>query len=92
MLHELLYSKYLRLRYLTKSVKYNSYHAIRVNKTKTQQSIKISGAKIWNDQPREWNKCLKLGFKVFVERVKKILYTIWSKFILLTHNCTVSKM
>ena len=62
--------------YLTTSVKNCLYHAIRINKTKTQQSIKISGVKIWNDLPREIKCSSKLGFKVFVKRVKKMLNTI----------------
>ena len=62
--------------YSTRSVENDLYHAIRVNKTKTQQSIKISGVKIWNDLPSEIKCSSKPGFKVFVKRVKKMLYTI----------------
>ena len=62
--------------YSTRSVKNDFCHAIRVNKIKTQQPIKISGVKIWNDLPSEMICSSKLGFKVFVKRVKKMLYTI----------------
>ena len=62
--------------YSTRSVKNDLYHAIRVNKTKTQQSIKMLGVKIWNDLSSEIKCSSKLGFKVFVKRVKKMLYII----------------
>ena len=62
--------------YLTRSVKNDLYHAIRVNKTQTHQSIKISGVKIWNDLPSEIRFLSKLGCKVFVKRVKTMLYII----------------
>ena len=62
--------------YSTRSVKNDLYHAIRVNKTKTQQSIEILGVKIWNDLPSEIKCSSKLVFKVFVNLVKKMLYTI----------------
>ena len=57
--------------YSTRSVKNDIYHAIRVNKTKTQQSIEISGVKMWNDLPSEIKSSSKLGFKVFAKTCKK---------------------
>ena len=57
--------------YSSRSAKNDLYHAIRANKTKTQQSIKISGVKIWNDLPSEIKCSSQLGFKVFCKTCKK---------------------
>ena len=59
--------------YSTRSVKNDLYHAIQVNKTKTQQSIKILVVKIWNDVPSEPKCSSKFGFKVLVKKKQRCI-------------------